>query len=716
MRPLLLLLPALFLAAPPALASRTEQEARILSLAFHPSGKRFACVDGDQQVTIRDARSGAEVSEHRPRETIVGGIYRARLAWNSDGSRLLLWRTQMGVEVLDPATDRWLALGDDEALDVSPDPRNPRRVALVRREPEVEFWDPVRGRRTGTKKLQFMKSEWSGRRGRAKLRFRPDRRGDASTRRVAFEPGGKGMAVWAGSQLQYVPLRGRVDQVSSVRNRAFSGGMRVGEHLFRCGTWLSRKALGSRAPGFLDESNEGTTLFVPPPVATVSNRRGIAYAAPGNSRKVTALPSGTRIELEGVQADVTALALDPSGTTLVAGAGDGGVHLYRVVDPAAPKKLAGGGASVHPYDSVASRWIFQVSYEAVPSEGFLLDKSRRRVGLFGGKGHPFTLGSKAFRSTRLEWTLDGGREDLAVASSAPWVRAAFRSASGGKLDVYKGQLRGKVPHGLGILISPDADSAYIGFFRDGKRHGRGALLRRRPRRLATRNGPPRTRRTEELWFGDWEGDRLLRGRFLLDLDSGETSREGVSSYEGEFRDLLPHGVGQGVLGASHLRGTFRAGKLTEGSRTDWAGSLFEVRGGQEAQRTRAAFTLARGDLVRVGTDVKAVYRVHSGIPREVEFADGSRSTARGFPYVAADAAASRRLEERKKKEAREQAARAPEPASYWGGYTPGSTVPTWAPPEPTAAQREDRFRRELKQYDSYLDYKIFGKNTGVKWH
>lgn len=138
--------------------------------------------------------------------------------------------------------------------------------------------------------------------------------------------------------------------------------------------------------------------------------------------------------------------------------------------------------------------------------------------------------------------------------------------------VYDGETRDDLFHGEGTLTWPDGRS-YEGAFREGRLHGHGKLVDRRGCVQEGQfvdgvlHGQGQFTCDEATWQGRFEQGELVEG---------SVSYTEGGSYQGEFRDLAPHGQGLWVTEAGqHYEGRFENGELVEGRYRDEEGYQYE---------------------------------------------------------------------------------------------------------------------------------------------
>jgi len=105
------------------------------------------------------------------------------------------------------------------------------------------------------------------------------------------------------------------------------------------------------------------------------------------------------------------------------------------------------------------------------------------------------------------------------------------------LDLPLGKYTGPVndsgqPHGFGEMEYNDGDSAYIGYFENGNRHGRGVFV--------ITNGD-----SFDSYDGDWQDDKAYGYGTYLFADGG--------SYKGEWQDNKKHGKGVRIYSDSNSK-------------------------------------------------------------------------------------------------------------------------------------------------------------------
>jgi len=138
--------------------------------------------------------------------------------------------------------------------------------------------------------------------------------------------------------------------------------------------------------------------------------------------------------------------------------------------------------------------------------------------------------------------------------------------------VYDGETRDDLFHGEGTLTWPDG-RYYEGAFREGRLHGHGKLVDRRGCVQEGQfvdgvlHGQGQFTCDEATWQGRFEQGELVEG---------SVSYTEGGSYQGEFRDLAPHGQGLWVTEAGqHYEGRFENGELVEGRYRDEEGYQYE---------------------------------------------------------------------------------------------------------------------------------------------
>lgn len=138
--------------------------------------------------------------------------------------------------------------------------------------------------------------------------------------------------------------------------------------------------------------------------------------------------------------------------------------------------------------------------------------------------------------------------------------------------VYDGETRDDLFHGEGTLTWPDG-RYYEGAFRKGRLHGHGKLVDRRGCVQEGQfvdgvlHGQGQFTCDEATWQGRFEQGELVEG---------SVSYTEGGSYQGEFRDLAPHGQGLWVTEAGqHYEGRFENGELVEGRYRDEEGYQYE---------------------------------------------------------------------------------------------------------------------------------------------
>ena len=138
--------------------------------------------------------------------------------------------------------------------------------------------------------------------------------------------------------------------------------------------------------------------------------------------------------------------------------------------------------------------------------------------------------------------------------------------------VYDGETRDNLFHGEGTLTWPDG-RYYEGAFREGRLHGHGKLVDRRGCVQEGQfvdgvlHGQGQFTCDEATWQGRFEQGELVEG---------SVSYTEGGSYQGEFRDLAPHGQGLWVTEAGqHYEGRFENGELVEGRYRDEEGYQYE---------------------------------------------------------------------------------------------------------------------------------------------
>ena len=137
---------------------------------------------------------------------------------------------------------------------------------------------------------------------------------------------------------------------------------------------------------------------------------------------------------------------------------------------------------------------------------------------------------------------------------------------------YDGETRDDLFHGEGTLTWPDG-RYYEGAFRKGRLHGHGKLVDRRGCVQEGQfvdgvlHGQGQFTCDEATWQGRFEQGELVEG---------SVSYTEGGSYQGEFRDLAPHGQGLWVTEAGqHYEGRFENGELVEGRYRDEEGYQYE---------------------------------------------------------------------------------------------------------------------------------------------
>ncbi len=138
--------------------------------------------------------------------------------------------------------------------------------------------------------------------------------------------------------------------------------------------------------------------------------------------------------------------------------------------------------------------------------------------------------------------------------------------------VYEGEIHDDLFHGEGTLTWPDG-SYYEGEFREGRLSGQGKLVDRQGCVQegefvdGALHGEGQFICDEVTWQGQFEQGDLVQGTVNY-LEGG--------SYQGAFRDYLPHGQGLWVTAdGQHYEGRFEDGELLEGSYRDEEGYRYD---------------------------------------------------------------------------------------------------------------------------------------------